>query len=173
MRRSGIVFLAVYVLFTITTAVSAADTKTATKPLQRAVLAPATVPVAQADSPLVRAARIGLEARMHPKARIVINSTTLVVTHWYEPSTAGAPTKESQGRSWASGNQNDAAAMAARDQSARSQRAAAEYTRQETLRQEQTYMRQQADEPYAEVNEDHVTNRLESIPNEMKARPPM
>ena len=175
MRRSGIVFFAVYGLFTLATAVSAADTKTATtKPAQKAApAAPAIAPATQADSPLVRAAKVGLEARMHPKSRIVINSTTLVVSHWYEPSTDGATSKEAQGRSWASGNQNDAAAVAAQEKSARDQRNAVEQARQEALRQEQTYMRQQAEEPYAEVMDDHVTKRLEQIPEEIKNKPPM
>ena len=184
MRRSKIVFFAVYmffavffvVFFAITTAVSAADTKTATtKSLQTAVPAPAIAPATQAESPLVRAARIGLEARLHPKARIVINSRTLVVTSRYEPTSGAAPTgKEAEGRSWASGNQNDPAAIAAREQSARDQRTAAEHTRQEAARQDQTYTHRQAEEPYEEGNDDdHATRRPESIPSEIKQKPPM
>jgi hypothetical protein len=182
MRRSGIVFFAVYVLFTITIAVFADDTKTATTkqpqkaaPATQAAPAPAIAPATQADSPLVRAAKVGLEARMHPRARIVINSTTLNVGHWYESSTTGAATAspEAQGRSYASGNQNDAAAIAAKEKSVRDQRAAAETARVAALRQEQTYMLQQNDEPYSEILDDHVTKRLEEIPDEIKNKPPM
>jgi hypothetical protein len=34
-------------------------------------------------------------------------------------------------------------------------------------------MAQQNDEPYSEVIDDHVTNRLETIPTEMTQKPPM
>lgn len=176
MRRSGIVLFAVTMLFTITSAVFAADTKTATTPQpQKVVPAPPAPSTTQADSPLVRAAKVGLEARTHPKSRIVINSTTLVVGHWYESSTptAAPPSKEEQGRSWATGNSNDASAIVAKDKAESDQRAAKEKARVDALKQEQAYMRQQADEQYAEVLDDQVTKRLEEIPEEIKQKPPM
>jgi hypothetical protein len=173
MRRIGNVVIAVSAVFVINVA-SAAETKaTNAKP------APARLPVAAAaasdnDSPLVRAAKISYQARLHPKSRVVIDSTTLVVSRWPSAplaATSGGP--EAQGRSWASGNSGDAGAIAAQERSAREMRAAAEQARQTALRQEQAYMAQQNDEPYSEVIDDHVTNRLETIPTEMTQKPPM
>jgi hypothetical protein len=176
MRRIGNVVIAVFALFAITVA-SAAETKaTNAKP------APVRTPVATAaasdyDSPLVRAAKISYQARLHPKSRVIIDSTTLVISRWPSaavPATAAAAGgPEAQGRSWASGNSGDASAIAAQERSARDQRAAAEQARQTALRQEQAYMAQQNDEPYSEVIDDHVTNRLETIPTEMTQKPPM
>jgi hypothetical protein len=97
------------------------------------------------------------------------------VSRWSEPPAAAAAATgpEAQGRSWASGNSNDAAAIAARERNGREQSAAAEQTRQEGLRREQAYMATQDQEPYSEVIDDHVTHRLETIPTEMKQKPPM
>ena len=174
MRRIGIVVFAVCALFTIS-AVSAAETKTASA-RKTAAATPDRVVYAstvQADSPLVRAAKISLQARMHPKSRVIIDSTTLVVSRWKEPTPVAPTGSDTQGRSWASGNSADAGTVAARERNDRQQRAAAEQARQEGLRQEQGYMAAQSQEPYAEVIDDHVTNRLETIPTEMKQKPPM
>src|SRR4030088_1696220 len=117
MRRIGIVVLAVCVLFTIS-AVSGAETKTASA-RKAAAATPDRVIFAstvQEDSPLVRAAKISLQARQHPKSRVIIDSTTLVVSRWSEPVTHAAPTgPDTQGRSWASGNGSDAGTVAARE----------------------------------------------------------
>jgi hypothetical protein len=174
MRRIGNVVIAVSAIFVVSAA-SAADTK-ATNAKQ----APARPPVAAVaasdnDSPLVRAAKISYQARLHPKSRVIIDSTTLVVSRWPSAAplaaTAGGP--EVQGRSWATGNSGDAGAIAAQEKSARDMRAAAEQARQTALRQEQAYMAQQNDEPYSEVIDDHVTGRLETIPTEMTQKPPL
>jgi hypothetical protein len=171
MRRIGNVVIAVSAVFVVSVVASAAETK--------ATNAKAAAPVAAAaaadnDSPLVRAAKISYQARLHPKSRVVIDSTTLVVSRWPSAplaATAGGP--EAQGRSWASGNSGDAAAIAAQERSAREMRAAAEQARQTALRQEQAYMAQQDEEPYSEIIDDHVTKRLETIPTEMTQKPPM
>jgi hypothetical protein len=170
MRRIGSVVIAVSAVFVVSIA-SAAETKAAN--------AKSAAPVAAAaasdnDSPLVRAAKISYQARLHPKSRVVIDSTTLVVSRWPSAplaATSGGP--EAQGRSWASGNSGDAAAIAAQERSAREMRAAAEQARQTALRQEQAYMAQQDEEPYSEIIDDHVTKRLETIPTEMTQKPPM
>jgi len=168
MRRIGNVVIAVSAVFVVSV-VSAAETK--------ATNAKAPIAAAAAsdnDSPLVRAAKISYQARLHPKSRVVIDSTTLVVSRWPSAplaTTAGGP--EAQGRSWASGNSGDAAAIAAQERSAREMRAAAEQARQTALRQEQAYMAQQDEEPYSEIIDDHVTKRLETIPSEMTQKPPM
>jgi len=173
MRRIGNVVIAVSAIFVVSAA-SAAETK-ATNAKQ----APAGPPVAAAaasdnDSPLVRAAKISYQARLHPKSRVVIDSTTLVVFRWPSaPLAATSGGSEAQGRSWASGNSGDAGAIAAQERSAREMRAAAEQARQTALRQEQSYMAQQNDEPYSEIIDDHVTKRLEAIPTEMTRKPPM
>jgi hypothetical protein len=170
MRRLGT--FAVCALFGVTAA-SAAETKT-TNAKQAPVRPAAAAAVVDNDSPLVRAAKISYQARLHPKSRVVIDSTTLVISRWPSaavPAAAGGP--DAQGRSWASGNSGDASAIAAQERSVREQRAAAEQARQTSLRQEQSYMAQQNDEPYSEVIDDHVTNRLETIPTEMTQKPPM
>ncbi|HEV7485351.1 MAG TPA: hypothetical protein VGQ65_06680 [Thermoanaerobaculia bacterium] len=170
MRRIGSVVIAVSAVFVVSIA-SAAETK--------ATNAKAAAPVAAAaasdnDSPLVRAAKISYQARLHPKSRVLIDSTTLVVSRWPSaPVAASAGGPEAQGRSWASGNSGDAAAIAAQERSAREMRAAAEQARQTALRQEQAYMAQQDEEPYSEIIDDHVTKRLETIPTEMTQKPPM
>jgi hypothetical protein len=175
MRRIGIVVLAVFALFTIS-AVSGAETKLANAK-KAAAPAPDRVVFAstvQADSPLVRAAKISFQARQHPKSRMIIDSTTLVVSRWREPSTPSAATgPDAQGRSWASGNSADSGVIASRERNDRQMRAAAEQARQEGLRQEQGYMAAQSQEPYSEVIDDHVTKRLETIPTEMTQKPPM
>ncbi|HEV7428258.1 MAG TPA: hypothetical protein VGQ46_18025 [Thermoanaerobaculia bacterium] len=167
MRRLG--NFAVCALFVVTAA-SAAETKT-TNAKQAPVRPAAAV---DNDSPLVRAAKISYQARLHPKSRVVIDSTTLVISRWPSAAAhaaAGGP--DAQGRSWASGNSGDASAIAAQERSVREQRAAAEQAHQTALRQEQSYMAQQNDEPYSEVIDDHVTKRLETIPTEMTQKPPM
>jgi len=168
MRRIGNVVIAVSAVFVVSV-VSAAETK--------ATNAKAPIAAAAAsdnDSPLVRAAKISYQARLHPKSRVVIDSTTLVVSRWPSaPLAAAAGGAEAQGRSWASGNSGDAAAIAAQERSAREMRAAAEQARQTALRQEQAYMAQQDEEPYSEIIDDHVTKRLETIPTEMTQKPPM
>jgi hypothetical protein len=168
MRRIGNVVIAVSAVFVVSV-VSAAETK--------ATNAKAPIAAAAAsdnDSPLVRAAKISYQARLHPKSRVVIDSTTLVVSRWPSaPLAATAGGSEAQGRSWASGNSGDAAAIAAQERSAREMRAAAEQARQTALRQEQAYMAQQDEEPYSEIIDDHVTKRLETIPTEMTQKPPM
>ncbi|HXA15711.1 MAG TPA: hypothetical protein VN380_01870 [Thermoanaerobaculia bacterium] len=183
MRRTGIVVLAVCALFTINAV--AGDTKAAsqTKPANATKAAsPAAltedVTVSPNDSPLVRAAKIGLQARMHPKSRIVIDSTNLVVSHRSETAAAAttvpaAVAPGDRGRSWQSGNSGDASAIAANEQRGRDQVAATEQARQTGLRQEQEYMASQELEPYAEVIDDHVEKRLTEIPAEMKQKPPM
>ncbi|HEV7570525.1 MAG TPA: hypothetical protein VGQ21_03410 [Thermoanaerobaculia bacterium] len=173
MRRLGSVVIAVSAVFVVSVAL-AAETK-ATNAKQ----APAPPPVAAAaasayDSPLVRAAKISYQARLHPKSRVIIDSTTLVISRWPSaPASAIAGGPDAQGRSWATGNSGDASAIAAQERSAREMRVAAEQARQTALRQEQSYMAQQNDEPYSEVIDDHVTNRLETIPAEMTQKPPM
>jgi hypothetical protein len=186
MRRTGIVMLAVCALFTINAV--AGDTKAASqaKPASATKAVIAAKPAAQTeevvlspnDSPLVRAAKLGLLARMHPKSRIVIDSTNLVVSH--HSDTASTPTAVSaaaapgeRGRSWQSGNSSDASAIAANEQKGRDQVAAAEQARQAGLRQEREYMASQEMEPYAEVIDDHVEKRLTEIPGEMAKKPPM
>jgi hypothetical protein len=186
MRRTGIVVLAVCALFTInavagdTKAVSPARPASATKAASPATPAALTedVTVSPNDSPLVRAAKIGLQARMHPKSRIVIDSTNLVVSHRSETATtaSSAPATVApgdRGRSWQSGNSSDASAIAANEQRAHDQVAGAEQARQASLRQEQEYMASQELEPYAEVIDDHVEKRLTEIPAEMAKKPPM
>ncbi len=178
MRRRGIVVLAIGALLTIS-AVSGADTKAAnTKKTNTTTTTyqPVFASAVQTDSPLVRAAKISLQSRLHPKSRIIIDSNTLVVSRWTDSSPAGAtaaPTGEARGRTWESGNSNDAAAIAAKEKNGIEQRAAAERARQEALKKEQSYMASQDQEPYAEVIDDHVTKRLEEIPPEMKQKPPM
>lgn len=175
MRRFGIILLAGCGLLGIHA--QAADNTAAAKPLQQSLAGVAFAPDATADSPLVRAARMGLEARKHPRSRIVIDSNTLIVSYRRDSATtnaAGAPAgPDAQGRSWTSGNQGDAAAITARDRSEREHAAAAEKARVETLRQEQSYLVEQDQQPYAEVIDDHVANRLETIPAEIKTKPPM
>ncbi len=170
MRRSGLSALAVSALF-ITCAVSAAEPQPAVKrPVAQTVYASAI----QTDSPLVRAAKLSLQSRLHPRSHVIIDSNTLVVTRWSDSSprtTSTAP--DAQGRSWASGNSNDAAALAAQEKGVRDQRIAAEAARQSSLRQEQSYMAREGEEPYSEIIDDHVTKRLEAIPDEMKQKPPM
>jgi hypothetical protein len=168
MRRIGNVVIAVSAVFVVSVA-SAAETKATNAKAPVAAAA-----AADDDSPLVRAAKISYQARLHPKSRVIIDSTTLVVSRWPSAplaATAGGP--EAQGRSWASGNSGDAAAIAAQERSAREMRAAAEQARQTALRQEQAYMAQQNEEPYSEIIDDHVTKRLETIPTEMTQKPPM
>lgn len=186
MRRTGIVVLAVCALFTInavagdTKAVSPAKPASATKaasPARPAVLTE-DLTVSPNDSPLVRAAKIGLQARMHPKSRIVIDSTNLVVSHRSETATTAtsvpaAVTPGDRGRSWQSGNSGDASAIAANEQKGRDQVAAAEQARQASLRQEQEYMASQELEQYPEVIDDHIEKRLTEIPAEMAKKPPM
>ena len=173
MRRIEVVVIAVCALITAS-AVLGADTKMVNfkKSADQTVYASTL----QTDSPLVRAAKISYQARMHPRSRVVIDSTTLVVSsRWSQPAAtptaaaSGGP--ESQGRSWASGNSSDAAVIAAREKSEQDQRNAAEQARLANLRQEQSYMATQNDEPYSEVIDDHVTKRLETIPDEMKKPP--
>jgi hypothetical protein len=179
MRRTGIVVLAVCALFTINAV--AGDTKSsATKAASPAKPAALTedVTVSPNDSPLVRAAKIGLQARMHPKSRIVIDSTNLVVSHRSETATTAtsvpaAVAPGERGRSWQSGNSGDASAIAANEKRGRDQVAAAEQARQASLRLEQEYMASKELEPYAEVIDDHVEKRLTEIPAEMAKKPPM
>jgi hypothetical protein len=170
MRRLGIAALAVSALFT-SSAVFAAEPQPVRKPVAQPVFASAI----QTDSPLVRAAKLTLQSRLHPKSHVIIDSNTLVVTRWADssPHTTTATAPELQGRSWASGNSNDAAALAAQEKGVRDQRIAAEAARQASLRQEQSYMANQDEEPYSEIIDDHVTKRLEAIPEEMKQKPPM
>src|SRR5436305_992703 len=87
MRRLG--NFAVCALFAVTAA-SAAETKT-TNAKQAPVRPAAAV---DTDSPLVRAAKISYQARLHPKSRVVIDSTTLVISRWPSaaaPAAAGGP----------------------------------------------------------------------------------
>src|SRR5436305_499626 len=107
MRRLG--NFAVCALFAVTAA-SAAETKTTNA--KQAPVRPAAAPAVDNDSPLVRAAKISYQARLHPKSRVVIDSTTLVASRWPSaavPAAAAGP--EAQGRSWASGNSGDASAI--------------------------------------------------------------
>jgi len=172
MRRIGIVVIAICALFTVSI-VFGAETKTSNTTAKP--LSPVFASTLQTDSPLVRAAKISLQARMHPKSRVIIDSNNLVMHRWSEPSAAPAAAAgpEERGRSWQSGNSGDAGAIAAREQRERDQRNAAEQARQTSLRQEQAYMAEQDQEPYSEVIDDHVTKRLETIPTEMKQKPPM
>jgi hypothetical protein len=176
MRRIGNVVIAVSAVFAVSV-VSAAEAQS-TNAKQASVRPPvAAAAASDYDSPLVRAAKISYQARLHPKSRVIIDSTTLVISRWPSASAGSAAAAgggpEVQGRSWASGNSGDAGAIAAQERSARDQRAAADAARQNALRQEQAYMAQQNDEPYSEVIDDHVTNRLETIPTEMTQKPPM
>jgi hypothetical protein len=173
MRRTGTVIIAISAILAANV-VSAAETKVTTAKQVPARQSVAAADALDNDSPLVRAAKISYQARLHPKSRVLIDSSTLVVSRWRSaPVAAAAGGPEAKGRSWASGNSGDAAAIAAAERSARDQRAAAEQARQTALRQEQSYMAQQNDEPYSEIIDDHVTNRLETIPTEMTQKPPM
>ncbi len=175
MRRYGIISLLMCAFFGMTTALPAADDASRPKPIPKTAIAVSFSADSAADSPLVRAAKVGLEARKHPRSRIIIDSNTLIVSYRHESDTAvaAAPASpETQGRSWASGNQGDAAAIASRERNQREQAAAAEKSRVEQLRQEQSYMASQALEPYAEMLDDQIEKRLEAIPGEIKTKPP-
>jgi hypothetical protein len=131
-----------------------------------------------AESPLVEAARSAMAARARNTGnRIVIDSSTLAVSRYHSAmETAAAPAVQ-QGRSWATASINGDARNA-QEQSDKQRQAMTEQARQYQLKIEQSYMGQQHNEVYTETDEDHVTQRLNTIPVEMAqppqpARPPM
>jgi hypothetical protein len=148
------------------TALYAADTP----PIMRGSALIRDVNVQPNDSQLVRAAKTSaaMRARMTVHSARVIDNASLITTggHAAITTSASAPIPRSSG--YETALPSDPTAPANGDQ-----RAAAEKARVEALRQEQAYMAQQEQEPYAEVLDDHVTKRLEALPNEIKMKPPM
>ncbi len=193
MRHGGMIVLAAVAGFSFGIA-QAADTQTkTTEPAKPAVAtaaaqtakAPTQAPAAQpgtvlsapqqqvTDSPLVRAAKASMAARNRdPKKRIVIDSTNLVIAPHSSPSSQTAAPAD-PGRSYQSGNQGDASAIAARERAARDSRDAQEKARQDSLRNEQSRMGAESQEPYGnpDVPEDQVPERLTNIPTEIKNPP--
>jgi hypothetical protein len=78
MRRIGNVVIAVSAVFVVSVASAAEAKATNAKP---ALVRPPVAALAASDndSRLVRAAKVSYQARLHPKSRVVIDSTTLVV----------------------------------------------------------------------------------------------
>jgi hypothetical protein len=125
-----------------------------------------TMAAASTDSPLVRAAKAAVAARLaNPGNRIVIDSSTLMVSR-YHSDAAPAPAVEA-GRSWATGNGADAAQLAAQLRAEQERAAQNEAARVQALRTEQSYMGSQHTEVYTEGDEDQVAKRLTAIPTEM------
>jgi hypothetical protein len=146
----------------------AADTPPATR--HSALIS--DVVVLPGDSPLVRAAKISAarRAQMTVHSAKVIDNSSLITTggHLSIGTIAPPPSVRS---AYDAPLPVDPTTPA----NGGEQRAAAEKekARVEALRQEQAYMASQEQEPYSEILDDHVTKRLEQIPNEIKTKPPM